>query len=173
MKRVLMATVLCAALLAFTATPTVAGGVHLSSVERQILELINEQRADHDLAPLRAQTNLERCARAHSSDMARVPYFSHISPDGRTPFQRMTAAGYTTRGFRSWAIGEALAFGSAGCASPEQIVSDWMGSPPHRAILLGRFSDAGIGVAVGSYDDAGVRLDGVTYFTLDVGQRTR
>ena len=35
-------------------------------------------------------------------NMATVPFFSHTSPNGRTPAQRAIAAGYTTRGFRSW-----------------------------------------------------------------------
>jgi uncharacterized protein YkwD len=105
--------------------------------------------------------------------MATVPFFSHASPNGRTPGQRAIAAGYTTRGFHRWTLGEAIAWGSGAYASPTQIVRDWMKSPPHRAILLGHFRDAGIGIAVGAYESAGLRLSGVTYFTLDVGKRTR
>ena len=173
MKRVMIAIALCAAILAFSSSPALAAGVHLSSVEKQVLKLVNKQRAAHHLAPLRAQTSLVRSARQHTRNMATVPFFSHFSPNGRTPGQRAIAAGYATRGFHRWTLGEAIAWGSGGYASPAQIVRDWMKSPPHRAILLGHFRDAGIGIAVGAYESAGVRLNGVTYFTLDVGKRTR
>ena len=174
MKRAIVATLLlCGAILALVTSPALATGVHLSSAEKQVLTLVNQQRAAHHLAPLRAQASLFRSARAHTDNMATVPFFSHDSPNGSTPGERAIAAGYTTRGCRSWMIGEAIAWGSAGYASPAQIVRGWMKSPPHRAILLGRsFRDVGIGVAVGAYQDAGLRLDDVTYFTLDVGQRT-
>jgi uncharacterized protein YkwD len=173
MKRVFIAIALCGAILAFAGTPALATGVHLTSVEKQVLQLVNKQRAAQHLTPFRAQASLVRSARGHTHNMATVPFFSHFSPNGRTPGQRDIAAGYGTRGFHSWSIGEAIAWGSGLYASPAQIVRDWMKSPPHRAILLGHFRDAGIGVAVGAYERGGTRLDGVTYFTLDVGQRTR
>jgi uncharacterized protein YkwD len=173
MKRVAIAIALCCAILAFACSPALATGVHLSTVERQVLKLVNKQRAAHHLSPLRAQSSLVRSARRHTRNMAAAPFFSHVSPNGRTPGQRAIAAGYRTRGFHSWSIGEAIAWGTGGYASPAQIVRDWMKSPPHRAILLGRFRDAGIGVAVGTFESGGMRLDGVTYFTLDVGKRSR
>lgn len=174
MKRVAVAMLLCGAILALASSPALATAVNLSSAERQVLTLVNKQRAAHHLAPLRAQASLFRSARAHTRNMATVPFFSHISPNGRTPGQRAIAAGYTIRSFRSWMIGENIAWGSAGYASPAQIVRGWMKSPAHRAILLGRsFRDVGIGVTAGTYQGGGVRLDDVTYFTLDVGRRTR
>jgi uncharacterized protein YkwD len=173
MKRVAIAVALCCAILAFAGSPALATGVHLSSVEKQVLKLVNKQRATHHLAPLRAQASLLRAARRHTASMASAPFFSHVSPNGRTPGQRAIAAGYGTHGFQRWTIGETIAWGTGGFASPAQIVRDWMKSPPHRAILLGHFRDAGIGVAVGTFESSGMRLDGVTYFTLDVGARTR
>jgi uncharacterized protein YkwD len=172
MKRVLIAMALCGAILAFAGSPALAATIHLSPVEKQVLQLVNKQRAAHHLAPLRAQACLVRSARAHTRAMATVPFFSHISPSGRTPGQRAIVAGYVTRGFHSWSIGEAIAW-TSGNASPAQTVRNWMKSPPHRAILLGRFCDIGVGIAAGAYQSAGVRLQGVTYFTLDVGKRTR
>ena len=173
MKRVAIAVVLCCAIMAFVCAPALATGVHLSPVEKQVLNLVNKQRAAHHLSPLRAQANLVRSARQHTRNMASKPFFSHVSPNGRTPGQRAIAAGYGTRGFHRWSLGEAIAWGTGGYASAAQIVHDWMKSPPHRAILLGHFRDAGIGVAVGTFESSGMRLDDVTYFTLDVGKRTR
>jgi uncharacterized protein YkwD len=173
MRRAAVTMLLCGVILAVLGSPALATHVRLSSAERHVLALVNAQRASHDLAPLRAQANLFRAARAHAHNMATVPFFSHTSPDGRSPSQRAIAAGYTTQGFRSWTIGEAIAWGSGECASPEEIVGSWMKSPAHRAVLLGKsYRDVGIGVAVGSYDEGGVRLDAVTYFTVDMGQRT-
>ncbi len=174
MRRAVVTMLLCGGILALAGSPALATSVRLSSAERQVLVLVNEQRAGHHLTPLRAQANLFRAARAHAHNMATVPFFSHTSPDGLSPTQRAIAAGYTTQGFRSWTIGEAIAWGSSQYASPEEIVKSWMESPAHRAILLGKsFRDVGIGVAVGTYQEDGVRIDDVTYFTLDAGRRIR
>jgi uncharacterized protein YkwD len=147
--------------------------VPLSSVERQVLRLVNEQRAAHHLPLLRAQANLMKAARGHTLAMAMVPFFSHISPDGSTPSDRARQAGYT-RGFRGWMVGEDIAWGSGKLGTPAQIVRGWMKSAPHRRIILTRsLRDLGIGVATGAFESPGLRLADVTYYTIDLGQRTR
>jgi uncharacterized protein YkwD len=128
--------------------------------------LINRARAQHGLSSLHSTGSLERAAAAHSRDMVRRDFFSHESPGGSTPQQRIDRTGYLS-GARSWAIGETIAWGTGGFATPASIVRDWLHSPGHRAILLdGRFRDLGIGIAIGAPTASG----GAT-FTGDFGER--
>ncbi|MCA1734131.1 MAG: CAP domain-containing protein, partial [Acidobacteria bacterium] len=70
-------------------------------------------------------------------------YFSHISPDGREPFEVIEDRGYDFR-----EAGENLA---AGFASAKLVVAAWMRSPGHRDNLLSPSFEA-VGVAI--CDDA-------------------
>jgi uncharacterized protein YkwD len=138
----------------------------LANARSATLCLINAARARHGLARLGTTGALARAASEHSRDMAVHDFFSHDSPGGSTPKQRIAGAGYFD-GASSWAIGETIAWGSGGMASPSSIVRSWLRSPGHRAILLdGRYDDAGIGIALGSP----VGASGVT-FTGDFGKR--
>jgi uncharacterized protein YkwD len=128
--------------------------------------LINAARAKHGLGRLGSASSLARAASAHSRDMATRDFFSHDSPGGATPEDRIEGAGYLA-GATSWAIGETIAWGSGGLASPQSIVRSWLRSPGHRAILLdGRYDDVGIGIALGAPDGG----NGAT-FTGDFGKR--
>ena len=130
--------------------------------------LINRQRAAHGLHPLHGNGALGRAARGHSSDMVRRHYFSHYTPQGVGPFQRMLGTGYAAH-HRVCAIGENIAAATGRFASPGSIVKIWMNSPGHRAnILSAGFHDTGIGVAYGYPGASGYR--GATY-TEDFGSR--
>ena len=64
-------------------------------------------------------------------------------------------------------MGETIAWGSGGRATPASIVRSWLNSPGHRAILLdGRYKDLGVGIALGAPGHG----DGAT-FTGDFGAR--
>lgn len=62
--------------------------------------------------PLAMNKTLLAVARAHSLDMYTRNFFDHINPDGKDPFQRMTAAGYNFA-----AAGENIAAGSSQTAA--------------------------------------------------------
>jgi uncharacterized protein YkwD len=128
--------------------------------------LINAARAKRGLGRLGTTSSLTRAASAHSRDMAAHDFFSHDSPAGTTPKDRIAGAGYLA-GATSWAIGETIAWGSGDLATPSSIVRSWLRSPGHREILLdGRYDDAGIGIALGAPGGA----SGAT-FTGDFGER--
>jgi uncharacterized protein YkwD len=97
--------------------------------EGRVLELVNQERAGHGLAPLAASDELQAAARGYAGAMASGGFFAHNGPDGSTPASRVEAAGY--RGW-SW-VAENIA---AGQRSPEQVMSSWMNSPGHRQNLL-------------------------------------
>ena len=64
-----------------------------SAFEQRVLELVNEERAARGLAALKWSDELANVARAHSKDMHDRSFFSHANPDGKSPFDRIKAAG--------------------------------------------------------------------------------
>lgn len=113
--------------------------------EREVIRLINEQRAQNGLSPLRENWELSRVARFKSQDMADNRYFSHTSPTYGTPFQMMKNFGLSYR-----TAGENIAYGQR---TPQAVVDAWMNSAGHRAnILNASFTQIGVGyVAHGHY----------------------
>lgn len=131
-----------------------------------VLCLLSEQRAAHGLPPLGSDRRLAAAARAHSRDMAVHHYFAHDSRSGASFAVRIRRTGWM-RGRRRWSVGENLAWGTGGLATPRAIVAAWMKSPPHRrAILESAYRVVGIGVAIGAPVDGAA--DGATY-TADFG----
>jgi len=57
-------------------------------LENRVLDLINAERAQHRLKPLKINAKLSDLARAHSRDMARRGFFDHVNPEGQSPAQR-------------------------------------------------------------------------------------
>jgi uncharacterized protein YkwD len=120
-----------------------------SRYECRLLQLVNQQRAQGAtcggqampaVAPLRMQPVLHQIARAHATDMAQRNYFSHDTPEGRSPFDRMRAAGYTYS-----TAGENIA---AGMPTPEATMQQWMQSTGHcQNIMRGVYLDFGGGYA--------------------------
>lgn len=114
------------------------------AAERKMLVLLNEERLKRGLEPVVLDTELREVARAHSQDMLARGYFSHITPDGLDPFDRMEQAGITYT-----FAGENLAF----APTAEIAHTGLMNSQGHREnILSPDFHRIGIGAI-----DAGFR----------------
>ncbi len=114
------------------------------ALEKQMLVLLNKERAAQGLKPLVMDEELTGAARAHSTDMLARGYFSHYSPEGKDAFDRMRS-----RKISFLVAGENLAF-----APTVKIAhTGLMNSPGHRAnILRPVFGRVGIGIM-----DAGPR----------------
>jgi uncharacterized protein YkwD len=110
-------------------------------LEAEMLELVNNERAAHGLKPLAPDPEMTEVARKHSADMFRRGYFSHNTPEGKTPFDRMR-----DDNVRFLTAGENLAL-----APTLQIAHNGlMNSPGHRAnVLRPQFGRLGIGVLDG------------------------
>jgi uncharacterized protein YkwD len=105
-----------------------------------VLELTNDERRDAGCADLAPDTRLARAAQAHAVDMAENDYFAHESEDGTRFDTRIRAEGY------SRPAGENIAKGQT---SANQVVREWMASPPHRRNIENcAFTTIGVG-----YDD--------------------
>lgn len=111
------------------------------SSEQYMFGLVNKERARAGVRELIFDNELRDIGRAHCSDMLRQGYFSHYSPDGFSPFDRMDDAGI----IYSFA-GENLAL------SPNTDISmqGLMNSSGHKAnILSPDFGRIGVGVIDG------------------------
>ena len=118
-----------------------------AAFECKVLEIVNQHRAQGatcggsaqaQVGPLKMHPILRSTARAHADDMATQGYFAHQSLDGRSPFDRMSDAGYDFK-----TAGENIA---AGSATPEGAMDQWMNSPGHCTnIMKAGFEDLGVG----------------------------
>jgi uncharacterized protein YkwD len=164
---IVLIAIACTLLLA---TPALAATA-LNNYEKQVVTLVNKQRAKYGLPQLRVNGRLVEAARVHSADMAQQNYFQHDSSSGETWSSRIVRCGYTRKGYRYWKAGENIYYGSGLYSSPLAVVRAWMKSPAHRAVILTRvFRDMGVG-AVKTTDGFG-SIDGTVWlFTLDLGRR--
>ncbi|MEJ8843470.1 CvpA family protein [Lacibacter sp. H375] len=110
-------------------------------LEQQMLQLVNAERKKKGLKALVADEQLRNVARAHSSDMMKRGYFSHMTPEGKDPFFRMRKAGINYK-----KAGENLAYASTLAKAHRGL----MNSPSHRAAILNKsFGRIGIGIVDG------------------------
>jgi uncharacterized protein YkwD len=110
-------------------------------MENHLLVLVNQERRKANLPLLSRDTALRTVAREHSLDMFRKGYFSHISLDNTSPFDRMKA-----HNINYIAAGENLALAQ----TVEIAHMGLMNSPGHRANILNpKFGRIGIGIMDG------------------------
>ena len=110
-------------------------------LEKQMLDMVNRERAANGLRPLAADPELTEVARRHSADMFARGYFAHDTPEGLSPFDRMHEANvqFLTAG-ENLALAPTLPVAHTGL----------MNSPGHRAnILRPQFGRLGIGIMDG------------------------
>jgi uncharacterized protein YkwD len=124
-----------------------SGSPRLDRAERSIVRAINTQRAANGLHRVRIAKKLNRAADYHSREMLYGNYFAHPSLNGSPMENRVR------RFKRSRRVGETLAMLSGNCRRQMagQVISMWMNSPSHRAILLsGGFRKVGVARRSGS-----------------------
>lgn len=106
--------------------------------EAEMLRLINAERRKNNLPPLKMNEKLRQAARQHSAEMVKLKYFSHDSPKGSTPFDRIKATGLTYV-----TAGENIAY----APTVVQAHDGLMKSKGHREnILRPSFTEVGIGI---------------------------
>ena len=133
-----------------------SGGV-TQTEEEKLLVLINDFRAQNGQPALSRNGKLDSAALNHARDMANRGFFSHNTPEGGTPDQRILAAGYS---FSWW--GENIYKSAPNDASAQSAFTSWVNSSGHRANMLSsNFTQIGIGRATAA--------DGRTYWTNTFG----
>jgi uncharacterized protein YkwD len=132
--------VLAAALAASFPAAAASTSTPLSPSESSLLQAMNVVRTSRGLAPLRVDRRLVRAARGHSADMLHRQYFAHGALMSRIH----------ATGARGPVYGENIAWTPS--TSAQWIVSHWLASPSHRAILLrAGFRRVGVGALRGSF----------------------
>ena len=111
-------------------------------VRSAMLARANAERAVAGLPPLTLDPRLNSAAQRHAEDMLQRSYYSHFSPDGSAPADRVRRSGYAAR-----LVAENIARGPY---TVNEVMDNWLASPEHRRNLLHPgFTELGIGVAVG------------------------
>ncbi len=115
----------------------------VSSMEEQVVELVNKERAKAGLKPLKLNWEVSRVARYKSEEMKNKNYFSHTSPVYGSPFDMLKAFNVKYR-----TAGENIAKGQK---TPEAVMKAWMNSEGHRKNILSKtFTEIGVGYVDGS-----------------------
>jgi uncharacterized protein YkwD len=155
--------------------------IDITTLERQVHDLINQQRKNNGLSSLSYDSSLASIARKHSADMARNNYFSHYNLQGLDPTGRGTQAEYSCyKNYGSYyttGIAENIMQNNLydsvtyyngipryAWNSQDEIaqstVSGWMSSSGHRKnILTSTYGREGIGVAIASNDKVYITED--------------
>lgn len=109
-----------------------------------IIMLTNSERARLGLSQLTGNAVLTQAAELKAADMAARGYFSHNTPEGKTPWSFMDKAGY-----KYTIAGENLAvdFFDSGA-----VIEAWLDSPGHRANIVNpNYTEIGLAYQRGVY----------------------
>ncbi len=103
---------------------------------KEVVDLVNVERAKEGLAPLTIDTKVQAAAQVRAKECEQL--FSHTRPNG-TSFS--TALKEQNVSYRS--AGENIAWGQK---TPQEVVTAWMNSSGHRAnIMNANFTTIGVG----------------------------
>jgi hypothetical protein len=109
--------------------------------EKQLVQQLNQSRAQSGLPPLKVDDRLTQSAREHSQRMADSQTLAHVLPGEAGVAERLAATGLHFN--RS---GENVGYNS----NFNDLQNAWMHSPPHREnILSPNYAVVGIGVVLG------------------------
>ncbi len=119
----------------------------LNAYAKQVLQIVNQERANAGLPALTTNSTLQSAANKRAQEI--VKNFSHTRPDGSSCFTVLNEFGVSYR-----SAGENIAYGQK---TPQEVMKGWMNSSGHRAnILNSKFGKVGIGV---------YKVNGVLYWT--------
>ncbi|HUQ30232.1 MAG TPA: CAP domain-containing protein [Candidatus Paceibacterota bacterium] len=118
----------------------------LASVLPSVLaSLTNADRVENNIPMVTENAVLAQAATNAAQDMAAHGYFSHVSPEGKTPWYWLNQVGYAYT-----YAGQNLA---VNFTDSNEVERAWMNSPTHHAnIVKAEYTEVGIGVAQGMYE---------------------
>lgn len=131
-------TVVPTATPAATSTTEPISNTNASSIEKSMVSLVNQDRANAGLPPLKIDNSLTVYARVHSKDMSDNNFFSHTSPTNGGFSERLKNSNITYS-----SAGENIALYN----SIEKAQAGLMSSDGHRANILNKnYTHVGIGI---------------------------
>lgn len=107
---------------------TAGGAMDGAAAVQEMARLVNAHRQARGCPPLAWLQPAADAAQAHSADMARRRYFDHTSPEGRQPWDRLSARGVSFR-----MVAENIAWTPE--QSARQTLQGWIESRGHRENL--------------------------------------
>jgi uncharacterized protein YkwD len=125
---------------------------------------VNATRTQHRLPPLHRTHALDMSALLKARAIVSCGNFSH-TPCGLPLTRTFQRSGYLRGRVR---IGENLYWGTGSSGAPTSAVVAWLNSPPHRANLLGRWRDGGVGIV---HESSLFGHSDVWLFVLQFGRR--
>jgi uncharacterized protein YkwD len=144
---------------------------NLERVARAVVCEVNLRRQSAGLAPLRAQSQLDRAAQFHTDDMVESRFVAHYREGHPALLTRIRRTGYfahATGGLYT----ENIAVAPQEKASAANVVEAWMLSDDHREkILFGSFRDIGVGLRVTGPDPVFYADRPSVVFTTDFATR--
>jgi uncharacterized protein YkwD len=135
--------------------PQPASGFDSSAAESTLWQLLNADRTNNGVAPLKQNSTLVSIARWRSKDMVQRDYFGHTVLG--TSYKVSHWYDINGIGWRNWGENIAYNYGYSDAQSPIQINTGLMGSTGHRANILNSDFTQG---AVGAYGADGVSFLG-------------
>ncbi|MET8277553.1 CAP domain-containing protein [Micromonospora sp. NPDC005174] len=123
-------------------TTSGAGGTSgtVSDQAREVVDLVNAERAKAGCKALSIDDKLMTAAQRHSQDQADHSKMSHTGSDGSDTGVRLDRVGYAWRTY-----GENVAWNQK---TPAAVMDAWMNSSGHRANILNcAFTEIGVGIA--------------------------
>ncbi|MGW5578972.1 CAP domain-containing protein [Micromonospora chokoriensis] len=125
-----------------TTTGSGSGGSSgtVSSQAREVVDLVNAERAKAGCKALTINDKLMTAAQKHSQDQADHQNMSHTGSDGSNAGVRLDRVGYAWRTY-----GENVAWNQK---TPTSVMDAWMNSSGHKANILNcAFTEIGVGIA--------------------------
>jgi uncharacterized protein YkwD len=118
------------------------GTISLSTMRNDLLNLINQARAEQGAKPIQLSTELNSLAQNHTDDMVTNNYFAHVNLDGQNPESRRIEAGVLTPVIENISKDTSLIFGHLGL----------MRSAAHRQNILETSWDR-VGIGISTIDN--------------------
>jgi uncharacterized protein YkwD len=118
----------------------------INAFELEMVRLINIERENNRLEPLKISPTLMMSARFHSQEMADLRFFNHRSPHHGRGSNRAEMFGHENIQDYVWGVRENIA---GNTRNPQEVVTAWMNSPGHRTAILGDYLTIGIGAVQG------------------------
>ncbi|SCE76119.1 Uncharacterized conserved protein YkwD, contains CAP (CSP/antigen 5/PR1) domain [Micromonospora coriariae] len=116
------------------------GSGTVSAQAREVVDLVNAERAKAGCKALSIDDKLMTAAQRHSQDQADHQNMSHTGSDGSNAGVRLDRVGYAWRTY-----GENVAWNQK---TPAAVMDAWMNSSGHRANILNcAFTEIGVGIA--------------------------
>jgi hypothetical protein len=112
----------------------------------KLYQLTNEQRQKNNLPPLVLNSALSLAAQKKAESMFQENYWSHYSPDGKTPWDFILGAGYKYE-YAGENLAKNFLFSSG-------VIDAWMNSTTHRDNLLKReYTEVGYAIVNGNLNN--------------------